>query len=338
MSAWQLVLALLAVFAASGALADTPASSVTMTTIGPNQSYPEVPKNGEAWFDVGGFCKVVDVGALAWANPPASGVPVFIPGTAAEWENYRTRASSSYHGDLTQTTCCRPQSNIATLCTEAGATPVPVNRQYGKLGETDVVSATCTDQWGRQYTDSIALTCQGDNGSDGQAQWAPSTDTQSNCTPNAFTSACTASCGGGTQTTWDSCGNVQAVTSCNTQACCTTNYQKTGCAGSTAIYTDEGSCHSASFTQPNGCSLQVVGEGSCSPNVLYPDDPNPNCRPGTSCISTCGRFPGDKCGGWTWSNWGTRSGTCTITETDPGYCSDDPNTGAELAYQCVDWE
>ena len=114
---------------------------------GPGQRYPGVAAHGEGWFDVGGFCKVVDVGDLSWASPPANGVPVFIPGPSAQWENWRQIAPTRYHGQLTATTCCRPQSDIAILCASA-TNPTPVSRQYGVLAETDQVSATCVDGGG----------------------------------------------------------------------------------------------------------------------------------------------------------------------------------------------
>jgi hypothetical protein len=202
------------------AYADTPASQVTTQSVTANQSYPEVAINSEGWFDIGGFCKVVDVGSLTWANPPATGVPVFIPGAATDWENYRTTAPSNYHGDLVLTTCCRPQTNIASLCTEAGATVVSVSRAYGKLGETDVLTATCVDQWGVPYTDSVSVTCNGDNGPDGQAQWAEGGgDSTSNCTPDAYDTGCSAACDStSTGTRYDSCG-VPTNYTCSGGAC-----------------------------------------------------------------------------------------------------------------------
>ncbi len=332
--------------AVSRGYADTPASQVYQQTVQPTQTYPEVAANGEGWFDVGGFCKVVDVGDLSSVTPPASGVPVFVPGPTDQWENYRTSAptSAGYDGRLTLTTCCRPQSNFANLCTEAGATPVSVSRQYGKLGETDVVRATCVDEWGKQYTDSVSVTCQGDDGPNGQAQWAEvGGDSTSNCTPNANITygGCSASCGGGNlyETVQNSCGVVTAQgyigPSCNTQSCC--NYVKSGCNGPNEILTDtNGVCPEKQGN--GGCTLEVVGYGSCSVNVLNPNSQPPGCGTGTSCLSTCGRYPGDPCGGYTWNSWGTHSGTCTTTATDPGYCADDPNRGATTGYQCVDWQ
>lgn len=257
-AACTLVMVALAVSRGS---ADTPASHVSTQTVQATQTYPEVPANGEGWFDVGGFCKVVDVGSLSTFSPPASGIPVFVPGPTDQWENYRTSAPADYNGQLTLTTCCRPQTNIASLCTEAGATPVPVDRQYGKLDEVDSVSATCVDQWGKPYQDQVNVICSGDNGPDGQAQWVKfSPDSTSSCTANAFTSACTASCGGGTSTVYDSCGNVQAVNACNTQSCCTSNWVKS-CSGPLATYSDIGSCHEPSYQINGGC---YESQYSCS--------------------------------------------------------------------------
>ena len=201
---------MVALIAAAGiaARADVPASAVYTHSVGPGQAYPGVDAHSEGWFDVGGFCKVVDVGDLSTLAPNAHGVPVFVPGPANQWENYRSQAPSHYSGQLVLTTCCRPQANIASLCTEAGATLVSVNRQYGKNGETDEVTATCTDQWGRTYTDSVAVTCTGDNGPDGQAQWVETgSDATSNCTADAYDTGCSAACdNSSTGTRYDSCG------------------------------------------------------------------------------------------------------------------------------------
>lgn len=288
---------------ASVAYADTPASSVMATGAALGGHSAPLPAGGEGWFDMGGYCKVVD-------DVGTNGEPVFIPWTAAQWEDFRTQAGS--RAGIQQTTCCRPQANIANLCTEAGATVVEVSRQYGKVGEVDAVTATCTDQWGKTYTDSVNIACQvsggGPDGPDAQGEWVETNaDATSSCTPNAYTSACTVSCGGGTQTTYDSCGNVQAVSACNTQACCTTDFVKTGCSGSTAIYTDEGTCHSGSFSAPGGCTAVPVS-GSCSTScsgfeespacVADPTDP--------SCVY-------QDCTGW-----------YPVTCSGPGSCSTQP--------------
>lgn len=169
---------LLVALAVNGAFADTPASQVSTQTVGAAQSYPVVPANGEGWFDVGGFCKVVDVGDLSSLSPPADGIPVFVPGPADQWENYRTSApaNASYGGRLTLTTCCRPQTNIATLCAGT-ANPQPVSREYGRLGETDTVSANCVSTTLGAYTETMTLACTGDDGPDGQATWGEFSDT-----------------------------------------------------------------------------------------------------------------------------------------------------------------
>jgi hypothetical protein len=202
-------------------LADTPSSSVFVTPVTSGQSYPEVAANSEGWFDAGGFCKVVDVGDLSALSPNATGVPVFIPGPAAQWENYRTLAGTDYNGQLTLTTCCRPASQIITLCA-TGTNPQSVSLQYGKYGEVDPIAASCTDSFGSTYTESVNITCQGttgtpsvDNGPDGQATWQAGTINDT-CAPNAYTTACNATCpsGVGTTSTYDSCGNLAGSTSC----------------------------------------------------------------------------------------------------------------------------
>ena len=223
---------LLTMIATGAAHADYPSGSVRTAPVALGQSYPGVNANSEGWFDVGGFCKVVDVGDLSSVAPGAHGVPVFIPGPPEQWENYRTAAVSRYNGQLTLTTCCRPQTNIANLCTEAGATLVSVDRQYGKVGEVDTVTATCVDMWGVTYTDSMNVVCEvsggASDGPDAQAVWAETTaDATSNCLPNAHITFgdCSASCGGGAtfETIQDSCGVVTAQgfigPPCNTQNC-----------------------------------------------------------------------------------------------------------------------
>lgn len=199
---------------ATGAQADTPASAVTTTAVPANGHFAEVPAGGEAWFDVGGFCKVVD------ADPAAgSGVPAFIPSTAEQWEIYRTSGTG-----MTKATCCRPQTNIANLCTEAGAAVVEVSRQYGKNGEVDTVAATCIDQWGQQYIDSVNVSCRitggGADGPDMQGAWVEvGADVTSSCTPNAFDTGCYAACDSTSSgTRYDSCGNPSAYT-CSGGAC-----------------------------------------------------------------------------------------------------------------------
>ena len=304
----------------SAAHADTPAAAVFSHPIAQGQSYPGVNANSEGWFDVGGFCKVVDVGDLSSIAPGAHGVPVFVPGPLQQWENYRTSASAHYNGQLTLTTCCRPQVNIATLCTEAGATPISVSREYGKLSETDTLSAVCLDQWGKTYTDTVSLTCVGDNGPDGQAAWiGTGPDVPSACTPNAFTSACTESCGGGTATTYDSCGNVQAVSVCNTQPCCTNNYVKS-CSGDLATFTDFGTCHDPSFSIQGGCTAVQSGcSASCQLNshttTIFSGDPSL----GVFCDTNY-----EDCASWTSNETGTKS-DCTTGYEDAPYseeCSD----------------
>lgn len=248
------------------ATADTPASSVYSHIVTHGESYPKVPVQSEGWFDLGGYCKVVDVGDLSGLDPLAQGVPVFVPGPPGQWENYRHNATSHYGGRLALTTCCRPQSAIAMLCTEAGATPIAINREYGKLGETDTVSATCLDQWGKTYTDSAPVTCTGDNGPDGQGLWVQGgPDTPGSCTPNAYTSPCSATCPTttGTTTTYDSCGNVQSggVQSCSI-TCCTVHYSCGACDQDSGVKTctDTG-CGTGDIER--ACTL-VSKIGSCS--------------------------------------------------------------------------
>jgi len=221
----RLLLTSTMIFGALPGWADTPSSSVTTTSVnagtGSSSDWPEVPANGEGWFDVGGFCKVVDVGNLNNLSASDRGVPVWVDG-GIQWQRYRNNAGTHFNGDVTLTTCGRPKTNIANLCTAAGATPVPVSRQYGKLGETDTVSAVCTDQWGEQYTDIVSVTVAvvGMDGPDGQAQWqAVGSDSTGGCTADAYDTGCSAACGStSTGTRFDSCGNPTNY-SCSGGAC-----------------------------------------------------------------------------------------------------------------------
>lgn len=270
---------------ASRVLADLPPTSVVTTeVITPGQKYSFVNVNSEGWFDVGGFCKVVDVGDLSFMNPPGKGIPVFITGPADQWENWRTRAPNSpaYHGQVTSTTCCRPQSNITTLCA-SGSNPTAVGRQYGRLGETDTVAVSCAGPYG-EYTESVTLTCTGDNGPDGQATWTAGGDSDV-CAPNAqtnFGTCSTAGVGGwGTQsvTVLDSCGQVQSSSSqsCYVQPPCTPNWQATACNMATGERTfyDTNNCpgdNSYTLGPPaSGCSLASADE--CV--TFIPTDPGP---------------------------------------------------------------
>lgn len=285
------------------ALADTPPSSVTTAVVNPGQSYPEVPANSEAWFDAGGFCKVVDVGTLSSLSPTATGIPVFIPGPAAQWENYRTLAGTHYDGQLVLTTCCRPQANITNLCTEDGATPVPVSRQYGKLGETDTVTVTCTGNNG-PYQDSVSLICSGDNGPDGQAIWAESGPDKPSCTtpPTTTYGACsTAGVGGwGNQlvTVTDCLGNStsQGYTgpACYSPPPCTPTY---ACQGSAYVETCGGS------SQTVGTCTRQTSSYTCS------------CDAGYSAPYTyaCGTDSFYQCSSW------NCSGSCVANPATQGY-------------------
>ena len=309
----------LAALAVNGAFADTPASQVSTQTVQAAQTYPVVPANGEGWFDVGGFCKVVDVGDLSALSPPASGVPVFVPGPADQWENYRQLAATGYNARLILTTCCRPQTDIAQLCTEAGATVLDVSRQYGKLGEVDAVTATCIDQWGRQYQDEINVACEvsggGADGPDAQGVWAETgADVTSGCTANAFTSACTVSCGGGTQQTFDSCGNVTATTACNTQACCTPSMVTTGCSGSCGAGAGSQSVYDA-----NNCPGSPNFTEACTVGPVANCDPGPfDCATETTAIAT-----GYDCADGCWNATSFTFQSCVFSSLSADLCGCD---------------
>lgn len=287
--------------------ADTPASQVDTQTVQPGQAYPDVAANGEGWFDVGGFCKVVDVGDLSSMSATATSVPVFLPGptTPDQWENYRSSSSATdgYGGRVTLTTCCRPQDNAGTLCAD-GTNPTAVSRAYGKLGETDQVTLTCTDSHGLPYTDTLALTCQGDNGPDGQASWSVTAESEV-CSPDAWTTDCNATCQGGgaaasgTTTTYDSCGHVQSTNACSI-TCCTPSYSYS-CNQSNGNYvrTDNtcgggsvtvGTCRYQDTTTVKSCAgfgYHSYADGTCT--IEYKDCVSDiwGCGSDTTCNDGC---------------------------------------------------
>lgn len=272
--------------------ADTAPSAVWTRAIGPGQDYPAVNANSEGWFDVGGYCKVISVGTLPGG---ARGIPVFLPGPADQWANWRARAPQSYGGLVAATTCCRPQSDIATLCAGTAA-PVPVSRQYGRLGETDRLSATCVSPFG-EYTESLSVSCSGDNGPDGQASWQAGGVTDA-CAPNAQAryGRCSSEGVGGwgsqTVTIYNSCGQVQSTTSqsCYTQPPCRPNGSCSGaCGGGVGVDNCGNSCRNysscgyyayQSCTPVSGCHGYpgYVCDCPTSPDSTEPD-PNGNSAP-----------------------------------------------------------
>lgn len=241
------------------------------------------------WNDGGkGQCRVV-------ANKTS--LPLAVPlGSRSEWQSFRdplpwpagphagtTSPNHFLDSSAGQTVCCRPQS--VTLCQGAPGGTVAMSLPYTAESDSRTLTATCVDQWNKTYTDSQTWQC-GHSGSGAAADgaWSEVGGDSYVCSPNAFTSACSATCGGGgstatgTQTTYDSCGKVQSVTSC-TISCCTTNYQAaTGaCSGScgggsgtqTVTMTDFGSCHNASYSYIQNCvnntSCMYYGFSSCTP-------------------------------------------------------------------------
>ena len=336
---------------AAPGLADVPAGSVTTQPVTSGQAYPTVPAHGTGWFDVGGFCKMVQVGDLSWANPPAKAVPVFIPGTAAQWSVWRAALINSpgrYQGQVTLTTCCRPQGGIATLCAGT-ANPVQVYRQYGFVGEADSVTATCTGLYGA-YTDQVTVSCVGSNAPDGQASWQAGGDSRS-CTANAQTvySGCSAGCGNGKKlrTVYDSCGQVQSRTydgpSCNLGDCCTPNWQlqdqgcsatacgttgsevylrvdTNGCSGSSSIQYG-GACSAAACTPPPPTTTTYYA--ACKPQWCGPG------TPGTGYACDCNYWPFGQAGigPQTGDNLIRADTYSTNSDSDPWYWNTTGNPG-----------
>lgn len=261
------------------------------------------------WNDGGkGQCRIV-------ANKTS--LPLAVPlGNRAEWQSFRdplpwpagphAGASAPNHfedASATQTVCCRPQT--VTLCAIASAATQTKALPYAAYAQSQTVSATCTDQWGAAYTDSQTWQCgQTGSGTDADGQWNPGGPDNYGCSPNAFTSACTATCSGsittavGTTTTYDSCGNVQSVNSCS-KSCCTTNYQASAgaCSGAcggghgtqTVTMTDYGTCHGGSYSYSQNC----VNNSSCG-HYAYSSCSPIQCPVGSGYACDCPFLGGDR--------------------------------------------
>jgi hypothetical protein len=194
--------------------------------------------------------------------------------------------------------CCRPQP--VTLCAGAAGGTVTEQLAYTISGQTQTLSATCTDAWGATYTDTQTWSC-GTTGAGTSADgiWAESGGDTWTCSPNSYTSPCNATCpsGVGTTTTYDSCGNPTGTNSCGI-SCCTTNYQKTGCSGSTATYCDEGTCNSGCYTVPGGCSLVSF---TCTTSCVLGSNPDDQTAPDANgCVinyADCAFWTGSIAGG-----------------------------------------
>ena len=255
----------------------------------PAQVYPSAPQSATSsdGVDAAGMIKVLstahggvggflDVSGYTSCRYVTDGLPAgndeLIPiDSMTDWKAW---LSDPGQGD-SQTVCCRPQT--VTLCQVGGATHQTFILPYTIYGQTQTPMANCTDEWGQPYKDSQPWKCGQAVGAAGleDGQWSQPQADSYTCSPNAFTTGCSASCPQtvGTTTTYDSCGNVQAVNSCSI-SCCTNDYQKVGCSGSTATYEQFGTCPGGGFTVAGGCSLVSYTCGaSCHPDadVLGPE-------------------------------------------------------------------
>lgn len=240
-----------------------------------------------------GYCRYV-------GNGRTDGREDVIPiSNAAEWQSYRSGQSNGQTPPgISETVCCRPQT--VTLCQGAAGGTVTESLPYTVLGQIQQPVATCTDQWGATYTDSQSWSCgstipANPNSVMADGQWNQSGGDSLSCTPNAFTSGCSASCGGGSQTTYDSCGNVQAVNACNTQSCCT----------------------------PNGSCSGACGGGSGTDNCGNPCVNNSPCAPYEVGYSDCILFQCSNCGD------GQPCWTCGPGCNDPGTVGEDTWDGCQ---------
>jgi hypothetical protein len=254
---------------------------------------PSSLKGGTGGFvDITGYasCRFVTTTAGGDATKNGEVIPV---ATLAGWQAFLGRSNPD--GD-TQVVCCRPKA--IQMCQVGGAVPQTVTLPYTILGQQQQPVMECTDQWGDPYKDTQTWVCdETGSGVTADGQWAEQGTDAYQCAPSAYTTGCTVSCGGGTQTTYDSCGNVQAVTACSTQACCTPSYSKS-CNTTTAIYTDT-TCGTGSYSVSGGCSAYScqVGGASCDAGSRQ------------TIIGTCPECNIYYDCGSSWSSWGDTSGT-----------------------------
>ncbi|MDR3438193.1 hypothetical protein [Telmatospirillum sp.] len=260
-----------------------------------------------------GYCRYVAVPA---SSPNQQVIPLY---SDAEWQSWR---SSPPTGD-TQTVCCRPKT--VTLCAGAAGGSISETLPYTILGQVQTPVATCVDQWGKTYTDSQAWTCgQTGSGVTADGLWTGGTDAYV-CTPNAFTSGCSASCGGGTTAsgttvTYDSCGNATAVNSCSI-SCCTTNWQVsnvTTCGSNdlqTVTKTDYGTCNSGSYTYQQACVCSPTYNscGACNQTTGVKTCTDTTCGTGSKTVAcSYGAIAGASCSPYAYDGDPLPTGQTTI--------------------------
>ncbi len=158
---------------------------------------------------------------------------------------------------------------------------------------------------GETFTDTLSFTCKGDPssptdpaGPDGQAVWDMSSES---CTDSPWTSACNATCSGGTTasgttTTYDSCGRPQSTNACSIN-CCTPVYSYS-CSGASYIATDTtcgtgshvaGTCTRTTSHGTSACDLDQDNEYSFATGcetVFWQCDSGWYCKSG-DCSGTC---------------------------------------------------
>ena len=258
---WKTVLRLAVFLATATAVAQvTPPAPQSATSTDGVDGPGFVRVKAAAQGGTGGFVDVPAYAACRYVtigDPHAGGEAIALQ-NATTWSGWRT---NPWPGD-TQTVCCRPQT--VSLCQGAAGGAVSEILPYTVLGGQQQPVATCTDQWGETYTDSQTWQCgQTGSGVAADGNWNESGGDSYVCTPNAFASGCTASCGGGTTTTYDSCGNAQSVNACNTQSCCTPGAPSCGACST-----------GGSQTCGDGCS---TWQQACTCDAAYGADVSSGC-------------------------------------------------------------
>jgi hypothetical protein len=262
-------------------------------------------------------------------NPSSS--EWFVPiGSQTEWQSMETSSDNQYSENYaTQQVCCRPAPPVDSFC--SGGTVLSISNVagpdvdgYGKVGASGTSTAQCQDPYG-YYEESHTYSCKVTGSgitADGVWQYAANQGDTCTSSPSTTYGACsTAGVGGwGNElvTITDCLGRVLSSSyigpACYVTPPCTNNYVKTGCSGTTAIYSQEGTCGGGGFTVPGGCSLvQDSYPLSCSPTCPSYESP-----PGSGNIYTdC------SCEG----NWAS----CPGTQSNYGYsCVTDYNPSGPI--------
>jgi len=263
---------------------------------------PSAPQSGADGVDGAGFVRVPP-GEAGFVDPQELGFCRYVSNSGAyedaipatfsdEWQSYRQNPPDG----ISEVVCCRPQNVSPSDFCAYGGTPVipsptlPYSIVSGAVTVSATCAQTCTDDRGASYDcsypDAVTYSC-GQTGSgvmaDGAWNAAGQTET---CGGSYHTSACSVSCGGGTQEIYDGCGRAVASQSCNPQTCPPPNpfggecaATATSCAGGQAcesLYAMPGTDATCGFSQACGstddmtASDKLSGTQLCTQSINIP--------------------------------------------------------------------